>query len=249
MKDFILEACVDSVESACAAANGGATRLELCGNLLIGGTTPSQFLFEQVQRECSIPIHVLIRPRFGDFCYSDWEFDVIRQEVALFRRLGANGVVIGVLMPDGTLDEPRMKILMEEAQGMSVTLHRAFDVCADPWQALETAKRLGINTILTSGQADTCLHGIHLLAQLHEKAEHQIDILAGAGISAEAIEVLRPATGISSYHMSGKIVRDSSMQYRKPGVNMGLPSFSEYELWQTDEQKIAHARKVLEQLD
>ena len=137
MDGFILESCVDSVESALAAANGGATRLELCSNLVIGGTTPSPWLFEEIRKYTDIRIHALIRPRFGDFCYTDPEFSIIRQAVKDFNKMGAEGVVFGILKPDGTLNLEQMKELMEAAEGMSVTLHRAFDVCVDPYEAME----------------------------------------------------------------------------------------------------------------
>lgn len=248
MEKYILETCVDSVESALAAERGGANRLELCANLIIGGTTPSPCLFREVRRACGIRIHVLLRPRFGDFCYTEHEFRILMEEVKLFRELGADGVVIGVLRPDGTLDEERMRILIEEAAGMSVTLHRAFDVCRDPYEALEQAKALGVDTILTSGQADSCLAGQKLLAELVERAGKEIDILVGSGVDAEAIRMLCPAVKASSYHMSGKITLDSSMVYRKEGVPMGLPSLSEFEIWRTSEEKIRAAAEVLKSL-
>ena len=188
MKDFVLEACVDSVESALAAVKGGANRLELCSNLVIGGTTPSQWLYEEIRKESDIRIHALIRPRFGDFCYTDHEFEIIRNEVRMFRKLGAEGVVIGILRPDGTLNMEEMEKLMEDAGDMSVTLHRA------------------------------------------------------------AIRELQPYTGAHAFHMTGKVVLESSMQYRKEGVNMGLPSLSEFEIFRTDAEKIREARKVLEEL-
>ena len=131
MKDYILETCVDSVESAMAAAEGGADRLELCSNLIIGGTTPGPWLFEEIRKRSDIRIHALIRPRFGDFCYTDAEFSMIRNAVKDFRKMGAEGVVVGILKPDGTLNMEQMKELMDAAGDMSVTLHRAFDVCAD----------------------------------------------------------------------------------------------------------------------
>ena len=126
MNDYILEVCVDSAESALAAAKGGASRLELCQNLVIGGTTPGSKLFEVIRRQTTIPIHALIRPRFGDFCYTPYELEEIREEVAMYRELGAEGVVIGVLKEDGTMNMTAMEQLMEAANGMSVTLHRAF---------------------------------------------------------------------------------------------------------------------------
>ena len=163
MTDFILEACVDSVESALAAARGGASRLELCGSLVIGGTTPNPWLFQEIRKHTDIRIHVLIRPRFGDFCYTEEEFILIREAVREYKKLGAEGVVIGCLNPDGTMNMEQMKILMEEAEGMSVTLHRAFDVCADPYETMEQAISLGIDTILTSGQKNVCTLGTELL--------------------------------------------------------------------------------------
>jgi len=248
MRDYILETCIDSVESALAAERGGANRLEMCGNLIIGGTTPSPELFREVRRRCGIKIHVLLRPRFGDFCYTDSEFRILREEVKLFRELGADGVVIGVLKPDGTLNMEQMQALMEERGDMSVTLHRAFDVCRDPYEALEQAKALGINTILTSGQANSCLAGRELLAELVRLAAGEIDILVGSGVDAAAISELYPQVKAHSYHMSGKVTLDSAMTYRKEGVSMGLPSLSEFEIWRTSEEKIRAAAKVLREL-
>ena len=248
MKDFVLESCVDSVESALAAERGGATRLELCGNLIIGGTTPSPWLFKEIRKVSDIRIHALIRPRFGDFCYTDHEFQIIRGEVKMFRELGAEGVVIGILRPDGTLNMEQMEQLMEDAKGMSVTLHRAFDVCRDPYEAFEQAKALGISTILTSGQQDNCRQGKELLKELVQKENGEITIQVGSGVDAAAIRELQPYTGAHAFHMSGKIVLDSPMIYRKEGVSMGMPSISEFDIFRTDEEKIREARNVLEEL-
>ncbi len=248
MDNFILEACVDSVESAMAAVRGGATRLELCGSLVIGGTTPNPWLFKEIRRLSDIRIHALIRPRFGDFCYTDEEFILIKEAVREYRRLGAEGVVIGNLNPDGTLNMEQMKVLMEEAGDMSVTLHRAFDVCADPYQTMEQAISLGIDTILTSGQKNVCTLGTDLLRDLVEKSAGRIVIQVGSGVNADVISEVYPKTHATAYHMSGKVTLDSSMVYRKEGVNMGLPSISEYEIWRTDEEAVRKARQVLEKL-
>lgn len=245
---YILEACVDSAESALAAERGGADRLELCGNLIIGGTTPSPCLFEEIRKISDICTHVLIRPRFGDFCYTDHEFSVMVREVRSFRKLGADGVVIGILNPDGTLDVKRMRQLMEEAQDMSVTLHRAFDVCENPFETMEQAKELGIRTILTSGQKNHCLEGKMLLKQLVEREDGQITIQVGSGVDAEVIWEIQPYTGAHAFHMSGKKTIDSRMIYRKEGVSMGLPSLSEFEIFRTEEEKIRQARLVLDSL-
>ena len=248
MKEYILEACVDSVESAMAAVQGGASRLELCSNLIIGGTTPGPWLFDEIRKRSDIRIHALIRPRFGDFCYTDAEFAMIKSAVQDFRKMGAEGVVIGILKPDGTLHMEQMKELMEAAGDMSVTLHRAFDVCVDPIETMEQAISLGINTILTSGQRNVCLQGAELLKELQERSQGRVTIQAGSGVNAEVIRQLYPMTGVKAYHMSGKRTIDSEMKYRKEGVNMGLPLLSEYEVWRTDEENIRAAKKVLEEL-
>ena len=245
MRRYILECCVDSVESAINAANGGASRIELCSNLIIGGTTPDVALVKEIRKCTDIRIHALIRPRFGDFCYTRHEIEIMKSQIRALKEAGVEGVVIGVLDEEGNLNIPVMKELMAEAEGLSVTLHRAFDMCCDPYQALEDAIFLGINTILTSGQKQSAWEGRELLAQLIEKADGRIDIMAGAGISDSAIKKLIPETKATSYHMSGKVTLDSPMRYRKEDVSMGLPSLSEYEIWQTSEDAVRDAVNVL----
>lgn len=246
MKDYMLEVCVDSVESAIAAQRGGAKRLELCGNLIIGGTTPTPALFRAVRAAVDIKIHVLIRPRFGDFCYTDAEFAIILEEVRQFRELGADGVVIGILRPDGSLNMEQMGELIREAGGMQITLHRAFDVCSDPMRALEECVALGVHTILTSGQKDSCLAGADLLKELKKAAAGRLHILAGAGVNSGNLEELCRVTGLDQFHMSGKKVLDSAMDFRREGVPMGLPGISEFSIWRTDEDEIRKAAEVLE---
>ncbi len=248
MDKFILEICTDSVESALAAVKGGAHRIELCSNLVIGGTTPSPMLFEEIRKVSDIRIHVLIRPRFGDFCYTDYECSIIKEEIKMFRELGAEGVVIGALNADGSLNMTAMEDFMLAAEGMSVTLHRAFDVCRNPYETLSQSINLGINTILTSGQKNSCVEGIPLLKELKEQSQGRISILAGAGVGLDVIERIYKETGITDYHMSGKILIDSSMKYRKEGVSMGLPSLSEYEIYRTDESKVRAVKELLESL-
>ena len=170
MNKPLIEACVDAYASAMAAARGGADRLELCANLAIGGTTPSLPLFRQVRRDCPVKVNVLIRPRFGDFLYDQAELEEMAEEIDAFRELGANGVVIGVLTPEGALDQAAMARLMERAGDMEVTLHRAFDMTRDPFAALEEAVRLGFGTILTSGQAGGAPEGKELLRELTARA-------------------------------------------------------------------------------
>lgn len=245
---YTLECCVDSVESAIAAKKGGADRIELCSALVIGGLSPSQALYWKIREQVDLPIRVLLRPRFGDFCYTDFEHEIIKEEIRSFRKLGADGIVIGTMKPDGTLNMEQMKELIEEAKGMSVTLHRAFDMCKNPFMALEEARKLGINTILTSGQKNTCIDGVELLKELVEKAQGETEILVGGGVDASVLPVLAEKTKAKSYHMSGKISMESEMRYRKQDVSMGIASVSEYEIWRTSEKRVREARKILDEL-
>lgn len=243
---YVLEVCCDSVQSVIEAQKGGATRIELCSNLIIGGTTPSKSLFEQVCNYSDLPVRILLRPRFGDFCYDDYEFQAMIEDVLMFRELQASGIVMGILTPSGSLNMEQMQALVEAAGPLDTTLHRAFDVCRDPYEALEQSITLGMNTILTSGQKASAFEGREVLVKLQEQSHGRIEILAGAGISAEVIEKLLPETHITSYHMSGKIVTDSRMKFRREGVPMGLPGFSEYDIWQTSEEKVRRAAEILQ---
>ena len=248
MNNYILECCVDRLESAINGEKGGATRFELCANLIIGGTTPSLTLFRQVRENTNLPIHVLIRNRFGDFGYTDNEIEEMCNSIKEFVKVGADGVVVGALTPEGDLDVAAMKKFIEAANGTKTVLHRAFDMCREPFSALEKAKELGVDTILTSGQKGNCVEGAGLLKELIERAGNDINILIGAGVNAEAIKKVFEITGGKNYHMSGKKVIDSKMIYRKKEVNMGLPSLSEYDIWETSVEEIAEAVKVLTEL-
>lgn len=246
MRGYLLEVCVDSAESAAEAKRGGADRLELCANLVIGGTTPEQALYERVRETADIRVNVLIRPRYGDFLYTEHEFWIIARSVELYRRLGADGVVVGCLLPDGSLDTERLKRLRELAGPMGMTLHRAFDMCRNPYEALEQAKSIGIDTILTSGQRGSCLEGRELIAGLVRESGDDLDIMAGGGVDAGAIEQLIPATHARCYHMSGKMVLDSAMTFRRAEVSMGVPGLGEYGLYRTDAEKVRAAKCALE---
>ena len=163
--DFVLEACVDSLDSALAAKEGGATRLELCANLLIGGTTPMPSLVRRVKAATGLPTHALLRPRLGDFLYTGEEFSLLLEDAAALLEAGADAIVSGFLTPAGDLDRQRLAQLVElcHRAGKRFTLHRAFDMCRDPFAALELCKELGVDTVLTSGQKNTCLEGLPLL--------------------------------------------------------------------------------------
>lgn len=247
MKDYILEVCVDSVESAIAAVRGGAQRLELCANLVIGGTTPGVSQFKLIRNACDIPINVLIRPRYGDFLYTDYEFQMIAQDAQLFRELGADGIVVGFLKADGNLDVERLNVLKEKAGTGTMTLHRAFDMCRDPYKSLEEAIEAGVDTILTSGQRSTCLEGKELLGELIRKAEDKIDIMAGSGVNVETMGCLMDEIGATIFHMSGKMIVNSGMIYRKEQVSMGIPGIREYDIFRTEEEEIRRAKKLMEE--
>lgn len=248
MNNFVLECCIDNLESAQNAIRGGATRLEVCANLVIGGTTPSVKLVEQIQQISDIPLRVMIRPRFGDFCYTDSEIEIMIADIKAFAALNVDGVVFGVLQPDGNLHTDHMQKLIQAAPNLKITLHRAFDVTVDPFKALDDAKKLGIDTILTSGQQETSLKGASLLAELQSESG-SITLMAGSGVSPDNIAEIRKISGLSAYHLSGRVVDESPMLYRKAGVSMGLPSLSEYERWNCDPQKIATAKQLLEEIN
>lgn len=246
MKDYILEVCVDSVESALAARAGGATRLELCANLVIGGTTPGYALFDEVKRKTGLPIRTLIRPRFGDFLYTDYEYEQMIYDIRHFSKEGADGVVIGSLNADGTLNEAQMRGMIESADGCGITFHRAFDVCADPIVTMRTAKMLGVDTILTSGQEADAYAGRELLYELVKLGEKEaVTVMVGAGVNSSNIVQLAKETTAHAFHMSGKKVLPSGMQYRNERVHMGIEGMSEFEIYRTDAEEI---RKATEQL-
>lgn len=247
MSKYILEACVDSVRSAIEAEKGGASRVELCSDLVIGGVSPSIPLFRQIRKYTDLRIRVLLRPRYGDYCYDSYEFEELKEEVSLFREEGADGVVVGILNPDGTLNTEQLSELKQEAGSMEITLHRAFDVCADPFQALEQAVEMGFDTILTSGQAPTAWEGRDLLRELQKKSRGRIEILAASGIGPEPIRNLIPFTGISSYHMSGKSELESAMTFRKKGIGLGLSESSDYKILRTDSHEIRTSVALLKQ--
>ena len=253
---YTLEVCVDSTASALAAQRGGADRLELCADLIVGGTTPSLALVRQVKETTGLPVRALLRPRFGDFCYDRWELAQMKESAAALVAAGADGIVTGVLTPDGALDaealcpiyEATREAAAKASRPVALTLHRAFDVCRDPFAALDTACALGLSTILTSGQAASAPAGAPLLRQLVDCAAGRIEILVGAGVSPANLPALAKQTGAHSFHLSGKQVLDSRMTFRREGVPMGLPGFSEFELWQTSEETIREARNVLDTL-
>jgi copper homeostasis protein len=218
---MIFEICVDSVEGAIAAQQGGAQRVELCGNLVEGGTTPSQGTIRLARQAATIAINVIIRPRGGDFCYSALEFEVMRMDILAAKEAGADGVVIGLLVPDGRVDVERTRTLVELAYPLPVTFHRAVDLCRDSGEALEALAEAGVKRILTSGRKATALEGVDCIASLVRQSANRVIIMAGGGITAQNVAAVIAATGVSEVHFSARRTIASPMIYQSFDCNMG----------------------------
>jgi len=249
---LLLEICAGSVTSCLAAQTGGAGRVEFCDNLLEGGTTPSYGAIATARDKLQILLNVIIRPRGGDFLYSDIEFDVMERDVIACKKLGVDGVVIGLLTADGNVDIARTKRLVELAAPLPVTFHRAFDVARDPFTALEDIIRAGCNRLLTSGQEASALEGRALIRKLREVAGERLVIMPGAGVRLNNIAQLVAETGCVEYHTSGRSPFPSGMRYRNERVKMGGPGQDEYGLVETSadlvQQIIAEANAAFERL-
>lgn len=222
MNHYLFEVCANSVESCLAAQAGGADRVELCAGIPEGGTTPSYGDIATARELLThTRLHVIIRPRGGDFLYTPLEQRIMLKDIESARRLGADGVVFGCLTPEGDIDIALMNQLLEAAQGMSVTFHRAFDVCRQPKQALETLIQLGCHRILTSGAQPTAEQGIPLLKELQAQADGRIILLAGCGVNENNIARIASETGIREFHFSAREQLTSGMQFRNEAVSMG----------------------------
>jgi copper homeostasis protein len=216
-----IEICVDSVEGAIAAERGGADRVELCDNLLEGGTTPSAGMVRVVRKSVRIGLQMMIRPRGGDFLYSAEEIEVMREDIRSARELGADGVVFGCLTPEGGIDAELTRELVRLARPLNVTFHRAFDMCRDAESALETLIELGVDRVLTSGHEATCVEGLEMLAALQKQARGRIIVLPGGGITPRNAAKIVSATGVSEIHLSARRNFESGMRYRNSRVFMG----------------------------
>ena len=236
----IIEICANSAWSCVEAEAGGASRVELCAGIPEGGTTPSYGEIKTAQALTSqIDINVIIRPRGGDFLYTEAEIQSMLLDIELCKQLGVHGVVFGCLTREGDIDVPLMRRLIEAAKPLSVTCHRAFDVCRDPFAALEQLIELGCDRVLTSGQQATAEKGIPLLKQLVEKAGDRIIVMPGCGVRENNIARIEAETGAKEFHTSARSVVYSQMAYRKQEVPMGSSAVtSEFETVQTDREKV-----------
>ncbi len=241
-----VEICVDSVRGALAAQQGGADRVELCDNLLEGGTTPSAGCIKVARQGLQIGLQVIIRPRGGDFLYSPEEIKVMREDIRLAKDLGANGVVLGCLTTQGDIDLLVTEELIKLARPLNVTFHRAFDMCRDPEKALEDLIGLGVERVLTSGQEASCVEGLELIAALQKQAARRIIVMPGGGLTPRNIGKFVRATGVSEVHLSARRTIESGMSYRNSRVFMGgalrPPEFS----WKTTDQDAV--RTVVEEV-
>ena len=236
----MVEVCANGVESCLAAQQGGADRVELCAGIPEGGTTPSYGEIKVARRVLTTTrLHVIIRPRGGDFLYSDLEVERMAADIAVCRELGVDGVVFGCLNADGTFDLEKNRYLMEQSHGMSVTCHRAFDRAVNPEQALEDVIALGFDRILTSGQQPKAIQGADLLARLNHQAAGRIILMAGSGVTEQNIRELREMTGLTEFHFSAREPRPSAMQYVNPNLYMGSPGANEASLDYTTARRVA----------
>ncbi|MBR7014478.1 MAG: copper homeostasis protein CutC [Prevotella sp.] len=238
-KTFQFEVCANSVESCLAAQKGGAHRVELCAGIPEGGTTPSYGEIVTARKVLTTTrLHVIIRPRGGDFLYSDLEMERMIADIDVARQIGADGVVFGCLTEEGDIDMKKNRLLMEHSEGLSTTFHRAFDRCRDPRQALEQIISLGFDRILTSGAQPTAEQGISLLKELHDQAADRIIILAGCGVNEGNIRKIHEQTGIREFHFSAREKVLSHMRFTNPPVYMGSPDAEEDVRMETTERRV-----------
>jgi len=243
---IILEACVDSVESSIAARDGGADRIELCADLLEGGTTPPAGAISLICKHVKIPIMVMVRPRGGDFCYSELEFEEMKLEIEYIKKFNAAGIVLGILREDGTVDTERTKTLVELARPMEITFHRAFDMTRDPFEALDSLIGLGIERVLTSGQELNVVKGISTIKKLVERAGDKIIIMPGGGVNEMNAADIISKCGVKEIHASARKKKESRMKFRNPRTTMSSSgNMPEYELITTSTARIKAIKKAV----
>jgi copper homeostasis protein len=249
MSKVLVEICVDSVASAIAAERGGASRLELCSSLSEGGVTPSAGLIEITRAAVSLPLHVIIRPRAGDFCYDQHEFQAMQRDIVLAKELGVNGVVFGILDAEANVEVVRTRQLVEVARPLSITFHRAFDVAADLSRALEDVCATGTDRLLTSGGQPTALLGRKAIAQLMKQNRGRIVIMPGSGIKPDNAQSFVSATGVREIHASLRTPAPGATPNRNPRIAMGsaTPDCREYERFIVREEDVRSLIQAVEE--
>jgi copper homeostasis protein len=250
ISSMVVEVVVFNVESAMKAQEGGADRIELCDNPGEGGTTPSAGIIEVVRQNLSIDVYVMIRPRGGDFNYSNYEFHAMKRDVSQCQKLSVDGIVFGILNPDGSMDKKRCQELIARSRPLKVTCHRAFDMARDPFEALEDCIEAGFDRILTSGQQAEALKGAALLGELVKKSNGRIQIMAGSVVNEDTVTQIVQKSRVREIHFSAAAYRDSGMQHINKNIAaMGLPGASEYKLRTVDPQRVRKTRALAEAVE
>lgn len=246
---MLLEICVDSVESAIAAERGGAQRVELCSDLLEGGITPSHGLISQVRNRIQIDLFVMIRPRGGDFCYTPDELDLMQEDIEHARRLGADGIILGVLDDQAQVNVDRTQRLVEKAGPLPVTFHRAIDMTPDPCAAMAAVVETGAQRVLTSGGAAKVSQALPLVSRMIQAAGSRIRVMVGGGITPQTIESVARATGAAEFHASVRTRMPSPVHYHRRDVPMGELQDREYVRYVVQEENVRALARVLERVN
>lgn len=244
---MICEVVVYNIDSALRAQEGGADRLELCDNPGEGGTTPSYAMIEQVRQNISMDVYVMLRPRGGDFCYSNYEFHIMKRDLAQCQRLSVDGVVFGILKENGRIDKERCSELIKKARPLKVTCHRAFDMTRDPFEALEDCIEIGFDRILTSGQQFKASEGVSLIAELIQKARGRIAIMPGSGVNEQTVADIVKKTSAGEIHFSATALKESKMKFRNPNIAaMGDDAGMEFKYRTVDPDRVRLIRSLAE---
>lgn len=249
MKRIKLEICTYSIESCLAAVNGGADRVELCASMPEGGTTPSMAMMEYARNNLPIDVMVMIRPRGGDFLYSDIEFEIMKRDIEICKQIGVTGVVFGILTADGNVDIKRNKILLNTAGNMQTCFHRAIDMTSDYEKAAKDIADLGFTRILTSGARNKALDGVEDIKKISYLVGNKIEIMAGSGVNPDNMKKIYEIASPSAFHFSAKKTIQGGMLYHNPIVSMGgVGEISEYDIIRSDEEEIKRAANIIRAL-
>jgi copper homeostasis protein len=242
-----IEIVVYNIGSALQAQAGGADRIELCDNPGEGGTTPALGTVETVRQNTTLDVFPMVRPRGGDFCYSNYEFYSMKRDIYHFQKASVDGIVFGILTPDGRIDKKRCKELIDKIRPLQATCHRAFDMTRDPFEALDDCIEVGFDRILTAGQKSKAIDGVDLIARLLQHAAGRIKIMPGSGVNENTVEQIVSTTGVQEIHFSATAMEKSAMAYVNPAIaGMGDDAGSEYLLRTVDAARVRHMRALAE---